>query len=218
MKEEWRDICFTYKDVLYDYNGLYQVSNFGNVRSLNYNHTGKKKELKKFITKDGYRRVTLFDKNKNKKQFGVHRLVAHMFIENIDNKLFVDHIIPVRNGGTDCVENLRWATSKENNNNELTKKNLSKSLSGDKNPMFGKIKNDNPNYNGGRIIGQYDKDMNLIKCWNNANQASIEIKVHVSNIRKCCKFWEMECDKEKWFEKYNDNPPKTVKGYIWKYL
>lgn len=215
--EVWKDIYFTYKEVLYDYTGLYQVSNLGKVKSLNYNHTRREKELKIFITKDGYRRVTLYDKNGKSKQFCIHRLVAHMFISNIENKLFVDHIIPVSNGGTDCVENLRWVTVKENNNNELTRKNLSKKLSGENNPMYGKTNSKNPNYGNGIKIVQYDKNMNYIQSWDNANQASKSLNICVSNIKKCCKFWNMNCDKTKWFERYTENPPKTAGGFIWKY-
>lgn len=119
--EIWKDIF--YVDVrnnnIIDYRGLYQVSNKGNVKSLNYNHTGKEKLLKLKTDKDGYRECLLV-KNKENKYFRVHRLVAEMFIDNPEKKHFIDHIIPVNDGGTDCAENLRWSTTKENNNNKIT--------------------------------------------------------------------------------------------------
>ena len=46
MEEQWKDIYFEENDVVYDYTGLYQISNFGRVKSLNYHQTGKKKILK----------------------------------------------------------------------------------------------------------------------------------------------------------------------------
>lgn len=100
--EIWKDIF--YVDVrnnnIIDYRGLYQVSNKGNVKSLNYNHTGKEKLLKLKTDKDGYRECLLV-KNKENKYFRVHRLVAEMFIDNPEKKHFIDHIIPVNDGGTD---------------------------------------------------------------------------------------------------------------------
>lgn len=108
MEEIWRDIE--------GYEGIYQVSNIGRVRSLNYNKTGKVKLMKPYVEKSGYRGVTL-----KGKRYRVHRLVAKAFVEGYFEGAVVDHIIPVSNGGTDEATNLRWVTPLENNNNELTK-------------------------------------------------------------------------------------------------
>ena len=127
-KEIWKDLNFVYKEVNYDYTNIYQVSNFGRIKSLErLNLKGillKEKILKPSIEKGGYRKVKLFDKNGNSKQHKVHVLVAIMFVPNPENKQFVDHIIPIRNGGTDFSDNLRWVTSLENANNPNTIKNL----------------------------------------------------------------------------------------------
>lgn len=61
------------------------------------------------IDKDGYRKISLW-KNGKPKTFFIHRLVATYFIPNPYNKPQVDHIIPVRDGGTDDITNLRWVT------------------------------------------------------------------------------------------------------------
>lgn len=82
INEIWKDIK--------DYEGLYQISNLGNVKSLNYNHTGKEKLLKPQITKDGYCRVQLSQNNKHK-QHSIHRLVAQAFLPNPDNLPCVNH-------------------------------------------------------------------------------------------------------------------------------
>ena len=60
--------------------------------------------------KDGYL-ITMI----NKKRYRVHRLVAETFLENIDNKPFVDHINRLRDDNN--IENLRWVTQQENNCN-----------------------------------------------------------------------------------------------------
>lgn len=69
-----------------------------------------------FGTKDnfnGYNRIKI-----NGKLYLVHRLVAETFIENIENKPTVDHIN--RDRSDNMVENLRWATFTEQNNNRVT--------------------------------------------------------------------------------------------------
>jgi hypothetical protein len=76
MEEEWKDIP--------GYEGLYQVSSFGNVRSLNYRRTGKKQILKQRINDKGYYRIDL-RKGNNKKQYGAHQLVMMAFENHIPN-------------------------------------------------------------------------------------------------------------------------------------
>lgn len=73
------------------YEGLYEVSNMGRVRSLNYNRTGKVKVLKNVLqVRDGYLFVCL-RKNGEQKIKKIHRLVAEAFIPNPDNLPQVNH-------------------------------------------------------------------------------------------------------------------------------
>lgn len=110
--------------------GYYEVSNLGRVKK-----DGKIVEPR---ISGGYRVCSTFK---------VSRAVAELFIPNPENKKTVDHIDT--NKQNDNVNNLRWATQKENVNNPLTLQHLSDSLKdnpklchvGDKNPMYGKTHN-----------------------------------------------------------------------------
>lgn len=113
MKEIWKDIK--------DYEGLYQVSNLGKIKSLEriveydtppYKHTVKEKLRSLSIKNNGYLFVSLYKDNKGK-NFHIHRLVAEAFIDNIKNKATVNHIDSDKTNNN--VSNLEWATQSENN-------------------------------------------------------------------------------------------------------
>ena len=124
MQEEiWKDIYFEENGVVYDYKGLYAVSNFGRVKSLNYNRTGKERILKLFQTEKGYQFIGL-RKDNQRKMFRINRLVAHMFLDGYFEGAEVDHINIDR--ADNRAKNLRWVTHEENCNNPLTRKNKSK--------------------------------------------------------------------------------------------
>lgn len=100
------------------YEGYYEVSSIGNVRSLdreikinNKIWKLKGKLLKKRIESHGYLAVVLFiGSNRNSQK--IHRLVASAFIDNPDNKKEVNHINLIKNDNR--VENLEWVTRSEN--------------------------------------------------------------------------------------------------------
>lgn len=109
------------------YEGLYQVSTHGRVRSLNYNHTGKTQILSQSKDKDGYFKVVL-SKNGKRKCYGVHRLVAQNFIPNWFDEQQVNH--RDENKQNNRVTNLEWCSVKYNINygthNERIKESKSK--------------------------------------------------------------------------------------------
>ena len=100
MEEIWKDVK--------DYEGLYQVSNLGRVKSVSRN-----KIMKLSVKVNGYKDVSL-SKGNTKKHYLVHRLVAQAFIPNPENKPTVNHIDEDKINNH--VSNLEWATMKEQNN------------------------------------------------------------------------------------------------------
>lgn len=104
--EEWKDIP--------DYEGKYQVSNMGRVKSLNYARRKQVKVLRPGIEKTrGYLSVTLLKDGKQKTK-PVHRLVAIAFIPNPNDLPQVNH--KDENKLNNCVDNLEWCNAKYNCN------------------------------------------------------------------------------------------------------
>lgn len=105
------------------YNGSYQVSNFGRVRSLprkiNHNRKGLRNWDGRILSQEsmsrGYKRVMFGDR----KRYLVHRLVAAAFIPNKENKPCVNHIDG--NPQNNCVNNLDWCTYSENEKHSYSK-------------------------------------------------------------------------------------------------
>jgi len=122
MKETWKEV--------FDYKGLYWVSNKGRVKS--------KRKVKKISTnKEGYSYVC-FSKKGITKTFLVHRLVAMAFIENTHNKPEVNHIDGVKTNNN--FKNLEWLTSSENTKHAyIIKLQNSHSVRGEKS-NFNKLK------------------------------------------------------------------------------
>lgn len=105
MKKEWKDVK--------GYEGFYQISNSGIVKSLGgWCGTAKRKEKIRStsLTHDGYVKVRLIHQGKDK-TMRVHRLVAEAFIPNPENKDTVNHIDG--NKQNNIVSNLEWANRTE---------------------------------------------------------------------------------------------------------
>ena len=221
--EIWKDIFYTdnkTNDII-DYNGLYKISNYGNIKNKNG------KIMKQAKDKDGYKIVCL-TKNKKHKNFRVHRLVAFMFIENdnLKEKIYINH--KDENKENNHMNNLEWCTSKYNINYgtgrersiDTLKKTLSnKDLTGNNNPFYGNQHTDE--WKNKKIkelskpIIQYDKNNNIIKEWINAREASRELDINYSHISSCCIYYKYG---DTWWEQNRKGRPcKTYKGFIWKF-
>lgn len=118
MKEVWKDIV--------GYEGIYQVSNKGRIRSLDryilhsngFKYFYKGLILKPKTDKDGYLRVTL-NNRMNRKMVAVHRIVASVFLDNPNNYPVVHHKNEKKDDNKVC--NLEWCTVKTNNEHSKAK-------------------------------------------------------------------------------------------------
>lgn len=128
MEEIWKDVV--------GYEGLYQVSNLGRIKSFDRTFPDKKRGVRKHKGKiltqgrksNEYPVVTLIGKDGQHKTHRVHRIVAKAFINPVDGKEFIDHINGVRYDNR--VENLRWCTHQENDNFPIARKNKSNAKKG----------------------------------------------------------------------------------------
>ena len=153
MDEIWCDID--------GYEGLYQISNKGRVKSL---YKGSERILKLWDNGRGYLRVYLTKENTSK-YIRVHRLVARAFIPNPENKPQVNH--KDENKLNNCVENLEWSTAKENNNFGTRNERAGNSLS--------------------IPILQYSKSGKFIREWTGAHEVERVLGIYHTSITQCCK-------------------------------
>ena len=179
-KEIWKDIP--------EYEGLYQASNLGRIKSLDreviqwnrFNNVKiiyKGKVLSTKISNNGYLQCTLTKDGKSKTKL-VHRLVAETFLDDFNVKLTVDHIDC--NKSNNKIDNLRMVTIKENiqlsyenNLHKLTK------------------------------VGKYDLENNLLEIYKSVADASRKNNCSYQLIKNCCD---------------NKKHCLTGKGYKWKYI
>lgn len=182
MKEIWKDIK--------GYEGLYQVSNLGEIRSLDhttiirddkknrvYERRKKGRILKPFSSKRGYLKVTL-TKNKKTKDVKIHRIVATTFLDNPLNKRDINHKNGIKTDNR--IVNLEWATHQENMQHAFKTGLISK---------FKKIK-----------IKQYDIHGKFIKEYESISEASRELNIKIAGLSKSLKSGN---------HKY--------KGFLWEY-
>lgn len=177
MIEIWKDIE--------GYEGLYQISNFGRVKSLERRVRAKKPGTTQLIrekirklsyTTEGYSYVVLAKEGVNK-TFLVHRIVAKTFIPNPENLPCVNH--KDENKQNDFVENLEWCTYSYNN----TYKDIHRRRNLD---------------NVNRKVIQYDLEMNEIKRWDSLIEPCSFYGIAVGNMIKCCKGERIHCAGFKW--------------------
>ena len=155
MKEEWRDII--------GYEGLYQVSNLGRVKSFLYYNGTNERIIKPIRLKNGYYNVSL-SKNKISKKIYIHRLVADAFIPNPNSYPIINH--KDENPSNNCADNLEWCTQKYNMN-------------------YGKLKEKQKRES--KSVLQYDLNNNFIKKWNSIADVERELNITHCNIVACLK-------------------------------
>lgn len=198
--EEWRDIE--------GYEGLYQISSEGRVKSLKRiarnNHTVNSKIRKPKIDKDGYCCVSLWIDGVSKEHF-IHRLVAQAFVPNPENKPCIDHINTDRTDNR--AENLRWCTHKENTNNPISREKFLQNryrVEGERRISIYKPTKEavaKMAEKHKKPVGMY-KDGNLIKRFDSATDAEREDNnLKFMSISAAC-----------------NGRLKTYRGYEWKFI
>lgn len=151
MQEIWKTVK--------DYEGLYEVSNLGRIKSLPRNGTIKEEKiLKQYEDRYGYFYVGL--RNKKQKKNKVHRLVAEAFINNKENLSQINHID--ENKKNNRVDNLEWCSPKYNVNYGCRTKKTKK-----------------------RVICTNQKDEE--KIFESIKEAGKALNIDDSSITKCCK-------------------------------
>lgn len=186
--EEWKDIV--------GYEGLYQVSNLGRVKSLQrqsapfYTKTGQISTytIKDHISKQSFIRGYLcvqLSIDKEKKMYKVHRLVSNAFIPTPNKFTQINH--KDENKWNNCVENLEWCSPSYNNNY------------GTRNERISKAQINNSTYS--KKIYQFTLDGEFIKEWESICEAGRN-GYDKKGISDMCN---------------NEKRVKTVNGYLWKF-
>ena len=151
--EVWKDIE--------GYEGLYQVSNLGRVKSIRY---GKERILKPLRYNCGYFVVNLW-KNGERNQYLVHRLVCQSFIPNPNNLPQVNH--KDENKENNSVENLEWCTAKYNYNFGTINQRRAEKLS--------------------KPVLQYTKSGEFVREWKSTHDVQRNLGYAGSSISRCCR-------------------------------
>ena len=154
--EKWKDIE--------GYEGLYQISNLGRIRSF-YNYRRDGTNILKPRLKRGYYQVGL-RKNGERKWHHLHRLVAKAFIPNPNNLPQINH--KDENKTNNVIDNLEWCSVSYNNCYGTRRERVKEKT--------------------GKKVLQYDKEMNLIKEYPSIADATKEMGLKsISSICNCCR-------------------------------
>lgn len=182
--EIWKDVK--------GYEGIYQVSNIGRVKSLNYNRTGVENILKPGNNRRGYLTVVLHKGNipRSKK---IHRLICESFIPNPENKETVNHINGIKTDNR--LVNLEWASIGENSKHAFSIG--LKNVKGSNNPMFGRTGDRNPN---SKKVNRYSISNEYIDSFSGMSEAERLIGISSKRISECC-----------------NNKRKSAGGFIFKF-
>lgn len=197
----------TWKDIR-GFEGLYQISSLGRVKSLEkFDSRGRKWEeriLKSGINSHGYLVVILY-KNGIRKNFKNHRLTAIAFIPNPNNLPEVNHLD--ENKTNSNVDNLEWCTGKYNMNYGNAKRiavaNTNYVKRSANTDYKRKVANTDYVTIGsklGKPINQFDRQGVFIGTYPGARQAGRKLGINQSDITQCCK-----------------GKKKIAGGFIWKY-
>lgn len=177
INEIWKDVK--------DYEGLYQISNLGNIRGMKSN-----KVLVLSSSPSGYKFIRLFKKSKGK-NYRIHRLVAEAFIPNVKNLPFVNH--KDENTGNNCVDNLEWCTASYNINYGNRNNKAAKKIS-----IWRKKKGSDYSPRERKKVAQYTLDDKYVREFKSINEAGRETNSSIGTIHNCCVGKSKSCNGYKW--------------------
>ena len=141
------------------FDNLYQISNYGRIKSF---HNNDVNIINGYITKYGYKVITLRNKNKLSIKF-IHRLVAEYFIDNLNPTIYTSVNHKDENKLNNKFDNLEWCTPKYNCNYGTRNDKIST-------PVY-----------------QFTKDNIFIRKWDSANKAAKTLNINKGNIINCCR-------------------------------
>lgn len=179
--EQWKKIIYN------NYELNYSISNYGNVRNDKYGN------FLKPSFQNGYYSVRLSIQPGVGKHFRVNRLVANAFIDNPENKEYVNHIDG--NTANNFVENLEWVTPSENS--------IHAYKAGLRTP------------NRQRKVNQYNLNGNYMLTFESLNEAARQLGIQESKISLACSGERITAGEYQWryYDEYNsleDIPPVEV--------
>lgn len=176
------------------YEGKYEVSNLGRVKSLQDNKGRKREQIVVVnIANNGYLYVNLW-KTSRAKSKRIHRLVADAFCERHEGDECVNHKNGVKTDNR--AENLEWCTYSYNTKHSY-EKGLRKPTRGEKDGMYGVHGKDHPS---SKPVLQFTLDGEFLREWENAIEAGKALNIRGASIQRCAR-----------------GDRKTAFGYKWEY-
>ena len=191
-KEIWKDIE--------GFEGRYQVSNLGNVKSLNYGNHGYAKNLVPKVNNQGYKWVELI-KGETKKCLLIHRLVALAFVSNPNNYPIINH---KDENPLNCkAENLEWCTVGYNNkySRDRHPERFIKQIKRKRKKNKARVYTKRGAYKPKNIfIAQLTMNKNIIRIWNDYAEIRRVLNYNGTSLKECC-----------------EGKRKTAYGYKWEF-
>lgn len=187
-------------------NGEYEVSNMARIRTVEHVVVVKNGRTMKILPRikkqvldhHGYLYVKV-KKDGKQHSLRVHRAIMEAFVENPENKPFIDHINTIKTDNR--IENLKWVTAHENTQNPITLQRIKDACTEDEIKRQIQVKKDNGTWNGRKVF-QYSKDGAFIAEYETLSDAA---KVLNKDARNCAGNISVAVD----------NPKRSAYGYKW---